>query len=341
METPQFMKKYKKKKYITFLILAILLISGGMIVNKSLTSYEDNTNNPTVINSIEDFDRAMDNNDYIEMEISNYIDLGSVTTERNGSTVSETYYIGINLNEKMLVVSMKDDDYHKLVNEISSSPYLLRGTFSIITNNLRDTLEELLEDAISPEELNELMYEDFLSCETPFDALTSKILMLFFLFIFICVFLYIFCKNTKSMRKLKKQHGSDFEMFFEKVDTEMKSPTALKKGSVTVTQNYIIANSPCTFFVMPINELMWVYRGVTRYYRIIEKSNITFISSNKAKYQITSMNKRNINDLIEYFSQDGQKCIVGYSEELNKMFRKKPDTLVEQWKSDNNNSNNQ
>lgn len=337
METPEFMKKYKKKKYIALLILAILLISGGMIVNKCLTSYEENTNNPTVINSTEDFEKAMDNNDYIEMEISDYIDLGSVTTERNGSKVSETYYIGININEKMLVVSVKEDEYHKLVNETSSS-YLLRGTFSVITNNLRNTLEELLEDAISPEELKELMYEDFLSCETPFDALTSKILMLFFLFIFICVFIYILRKNSKSMRRLKKQYGSDFQVFCEKVDTEMKAPTALNKGSVIVTQNYIIANSPCTFFVMPINELMWVYKGVTRYYRIIEKSNITFVSSNKVKYQIASMNKRNIDNLIEHFSQDGHKCIVGYSEEIDKMFRKKPDTLVQQWKSDNSNN---
>jgi len=340
METPEFMKKYKKKKCIGLLILAILLIGGGIIVYKGLTSYENNTNNPTVINSIEDFENAMANNDYIEMDISDYIDLGSVTTERNGSKISETYYIGININEKMLVVSIRNDEYHRLVNATGST-YLLRGTFSKITNNLRDTLEELLEDAISPEELNELMYEDFLSWETPFGALTSKIIMLFFLFIFICVCIYILCKNSKSMRKLKKQYGSDFQMFCEKVDTEMKASTALRKGAVTVTQNYVVANSPCTFFVMPINELMWVYRGVTRYYRLIEKSNITFISSKKAKYQITSMNKRNINDLIEYFSQDGQKCIVGYSEELNKMFRKKPDTLVQQWKNDNNNSNNQ
>ncbi|MCT4686016.1 DUF6709 family protein [Vallitalea sp.] len=335
MTTLEFIKKYRKKKYISFLILAILLISGAIIVNKCLISYDENTNNPTVINSIEDFNNAMANNDYIEMEISDYIDLGSVTTERNGSTISETFYIGINLNDKMLVVSIKDDEYHNLVSKINSK-YLLRGTLCNITNNLRDTLEELLEDAISAEELNELMYDNFLSCETPIDALTSKILLLIFLFIMSCVFLYVLRKNSRSMRKLKKQHGSDFRMFCERVDAEMKAPTALKKGAITVTQNYIVANSPCTFFVMPINELMWIYRGVTRYYRIIEKSNITFVFSNKAKYQITSINKRNINDLIEYFSQEDQKCIVGFSEELNKMYRKQPDTLIQKWKSNDN-----
>jgi hypothetical protein len=235
----------------------------------------------------------------------------------------------------MLVVSIRDDDYHDLVKNIDQS-YLLRGKFSNITNNLRNTLEELLEDAISSEELDKIMYDDFLSCETPLDALTGKILILVFLFVMSLPFLHSLRKNSKGMRKLKKQHGSDFNMFCEKVDAEMKSPNALKQGAVTITQNYIIANSPCTFFVLPIDELMWVYKGTITYYRIIHKTNITFVFGNKAKYQITSMKKINVDNIIKYFSQEEYKCIVGYSDELDKLYRKQPDVLIDKWKNSDN-----
>ncbi|GKX30745.1 hypothetical protein SH1V18_32250 [Vallitalea longa] len=330
METPQFIKIYKKRKRIGILILAILLISEVILFDRCITSYDNNTNDPTIINNFEELNNAMVNNDYVHLEISEYYDLGSVATERNGSKISETYYIGYGINKKMLVISLKEDEYYEFVRDTNDS-YILKGTFGKINSNLRGTLEELCEDVATPEELHEIMYDYFLSCETPLDALTSKLIIMFFAFLMICVCIYILCKNSRSLRKLKKEHGSDFDMFCEKVDSEMKATTVLRKGAITVTQNYIIANSPCTFFVLPKDELMWVYKGVTRYYRIIKRTNITFVFANKTKYQITSINNKNIDDLIEHFSQDSYKCIVGYSDELDKMYRKQTDAFIQQW----------
>lgn len=332
METPQFIKMYKKKKHISILIIAVLLIIEVVIFDRCITSYDNSTNNATIINDYEDFNKAIVSDDYSHLEISDYIDLGSVATERNGSTVSETFYIGIDINDKLLVASVKEDEYHELVQNADST-YVLKGTFGKINNNLRDTLEELLEDVATPEELHEIMYDYFLSCETPLDTLTFKLVIMFVLLVLIIARIYIMCKNSRSFRKLKKQHGSDFVIFCEKIDSEMKAATVFKRGSIIITKNYIIANSPHQFFVYPIRELMWVYKGVTRYYRIIKKSNITFAFTDKSKYQVTSMGDKDINDVIECFSQDSYKCIVGYSDELDKMYRKQTNELIQQWKN--------
>lgn len=333
METSRFMKKYKRRQLVSFIIWGALLIYIVIGVVNCKITYENNTNNPTIIKNIEDFNKAIGNADYINMEVDDYIDLGSVETTRRRSK-SIKYYIGINIDQKLLLTSLNEREYENFVGEYTGT-YLLKGTFGKINSNLRETIEELLEDEISAEELDLIMYQDFLSYEEPIDVLTVNIFGIILLIILSCMVMFTLIKNAKNLKNLRKYSGDNFEMICEQIDTEMQSSTAYKKGPITITQNYIVASSLRNYFAFPIKELMWTYKGVTRYYRIIRKANITCVFSNKHKYTITAISGNNSDKIIEYIAQNHKECMTGYSDELNKMYRKQPDTFVQQWKMDN------
>lgn len=333
METSRFMKKYKIRQFISFVIWGALLICIAKEVIDCKITYENNTNNPTIIKSIEDFNKAIDNDEYINMEVEDYFNLGSVETKSRRST-SIKYYIGINVDQKILLTSLNEREYSNFVGQYTGT-YLLKGKFGKINSNLRETIEELVEDEISPEELDLIMYPDFLSYEEPIDVLTVNIFGIILLVILSCMILFTLIKNANNLKNLKKYSGDNFEMICEQIDTEMKSPTAYKKGPITITQNYIVASSLRNYFAFPMEELMWTYKGVTRYYRIIRKANITCVFSNKHKYTITAISGKNSDKIIEYIAQNYKDCITGYSDELDKMYRKQPDTFIQQWKMDN------
>ncbi|GKX30746.1 hypothetical protein SH1V18_32260 [Vallitalea longa] len=332
METLQFIERYNKNRRNSIWGLAILLIVEVILAIMCLISYDKSTNNPAIINDFEDFNKAIANNEYAHLEISDYIDLGSVQTKRKNVTFSETFYIGININDKILVVSIKNDDYYELA-ENTSPTYLLKGRFGKIGNELHGTLEELLKDIVTPEELNNMMYDKLLSCEIPTDTLTSKFIIMSFIFFIIIIRIYVIYKKSRNFQKLRKQHNTDFDMFLEKVDIEIKNKNILEKDPIIITENYIISNCSHEFFVYPKSDLMWVYKEVTRYNRVFKSSNITFVFADKSKYEFGTISDKDINEIIEYFSRYGSKCIVGYSNELNKMYKKHTNAFIQQWRN--------
>lgn len=301
-------------------------------------TYYNNTNNPTIVESEKQYYDAVENGRYIQITTEKIYDLGIVkkTTRRKlGIKIKETktYYMGIDLDGKLLTITLSSDEYEKIVKQ-QTGPYLIRGKLKKYNSkDLTYIKNTLIEEGYSLEEVDLFLCLNYLEYMTPFLSAWGYI---FIAILIMIVLLFIFIpnmrKNTSAFKSLKRYSNGEFEKTLHQIDNEIQLSDVYKNKPLTITQNYIIVENHQFVLALPIKELMWVYK-------IIEKGKngrkyycLVLVFSDRGKYKIQFFrNLKGIDDAIQYISEHSTRIIIGSSDELQKLFKKNPNGFILKW----------
>jgi len=105
---------------------------------------------------------------------------------------------------------------------------------------------------------------------------------------------------------------------------EAEAPPRYKGGGWRVTEKYLIRRAPFAFDLLRLSDLLWVYKKVT-------KHSVNFIPTGKTYAgmlvcyggvaEVTGKDK-NVEALLTYAAERAPWAIVGYSDDLSKLFKK-------------------
>jgi len=106
---------------------------------------------------------------------------------------------------------------------------------------------------------------------------------------------------------------------------EADSPPRYKGGGWRVTDKYLIRRAPFTFDLLRLSDLLWAYKKVT-------KHSVNFIPTGKTyagmlvcyggAAEVTGR-EANVDALLTYVAERVPWAILGYSDDLNKLFKQK------------------
>ncbi|WP_032122407.1 DUF6709 family protein [Clostridium amazonitimonense] len=346
MKQSYFMKAYKKRwtSRIKSLILCALVVFG--LIGMGIYTYYNNTNNATVVNNVEDYNKALKDDSYIQISSDMLYDLDIVITETRsklGIKLSEkvkSRFVAINLPPFTLAVALPEDEYIKLM-EQEKGPYILTGTLV----ELKDSELEILKTAIKDNHLLSggfqlVPYLQYLNYEKPINSASVYFTFagLFTIFV-LALYIHGMRKNSMALKSLKNFYNGDIEVAYEEIDDELTSPDVYKNGPITITKNYIVVKTQQIVFALPLKELMWVYKETItkKVYFVIPAGKINslvFVFSDKHVYKVDLFRgEKVIDEVIEYiFNNYANTSFVGYSEELQNLFKKDPEEFILNWK---------
>jgi hypothetical protein len=99
-----------------------------------------------------------------------------------------------------------------------------------------------------------------------------------------------------------------------------------KGGGWSVTDKYLIRRAPFAFDLLRLSDLLWAYKRVT-------KHSVNFIPTGKTysgmlvcyggAAEVTGREK-NVDALLAFAAERAPWAILGYSDDLNNLFKKKP-----------------
>lgn len=345
MKQTYFMKAYKKRWTYRLMALGFLSIVVISLICMGIIKCINNTNNPTIIKTAEDYNTAIRNDSYIHISTNEVYDLGLVmkeTRSKLGLKLSESttaHFVAINLNSRILPVSLPNKEYEKLM-KTGKGPNLFKGTLNKFEeSDLKILKDSLIKDGIPSEHIDSLLYTTYLQYTTPIESATLYF-VLSALLATLTMFLFISAarKNTLALKSLKKYSNGDLEIACKQIDNEIKSPNIYKNNPIIITENYIIVESQQIVFAMPIGELMWVYKKSTKNKIGKKSASIVFVFSDKGTYNVDLFkNSKNSDSIVEYISEHTNTAIVGYSEELANLLKKNPNEFIHQWKTPKDN----
>lgn len=347
MKQSYFMKIYKKRWFYRLITLGLLLIIIGIPLSRSVAKFYKNTNNPTFLETNEDYLKAIqhDYRPYVKISADELINLGLELIEtktENGKEKEKStkgIIVAINLDEKLLAVSIPTKIFDKIIRQEKDS-YLLMGKLTEFKEkDLAVFKDTFVQCGISPDDLSLLLYDTYyLDYMSPFEySLTDFILEAIFIIITLIIFIPMIYKNIKSYKSLKKYSHGDIEIACQQIDNEIKMPDVYKNGCFTITRNYMIVDSQKIVFALPLNELMWVYKRISQRkingIPIFPKvHSLVFVFSDKNTYKVNLYkNRRKLDETLQYINQNCATPIVGFSEDLEDLYNKNPNEFIRKW----------
>jgi hypothetical protein len=251
--------------------------------------------------------------------------------------------IAVDLGDKAIAISLPLKEYERVASQ-AAGPYVFRGVLKDFTAAEASDLETIfLQDGITKSQLDSILYKKYLDYQTPLESVLIYIIIAAGILIFIAAaFLPPFIRNRKAFKSLKNYSNSDLQMAYNRIDNEAAMPGVFTRGPITITQNYVIAQSRQIVFALPISELMWVYKKVitNKTYGItVGKTNsLVFVFSNKRTFnvEIAKKDAEAIDDVLAYFAQNCPTVFVGFSQERANMLQKNSSEFIRLWKSNVN-----
>lgn len=347
MKQSHFMKIYTKRrlpKLIGLILCVIIFIAVACLIGFKCYNYDKN---PAIIKTHEDYMKAIKNNSFVNIYSKELYDLDIevIETESRGdikiSEETKSIFVAMKLDGKLLPVCLPISRYEEIVDG-ETGPYFIWGSLTKIEDeDLPLFRNSLIECGFSPEGVDLLLNTYYLEYETPLQSASKDLSwMLLIMMILSLAFIPFLHRTSSALKSLKKYSKDDLERTYEQIDKEITSHDVYKDGPITITEHYIMVDSRQVFFVLPLKELMWVYRRTVhkKIYGIIpsgKKENIIFVFSNKKPY-IVDLHKKHhrIDSTLQYISAHCDTTIVGFSKELKRLFRRKPNEFVRRWKED-------
>jgi len=350
-----FKKSYKKRWIYRYIALSFLLIVAISSIGIGSIIYYNNLNNFAIVKTDDDYNNALKNDNYIKIYADEIYDLDigiTETTSKFGIKINErtkANYIAINVDTKILIVSIPTDKYEEIIKQ-KSGPYLLQGQlWGIDDNDLEYIKKSLVSKNLSMEKLNSIVHVNYLDYATPLNSVEPFYAVSLILFLVGAICLPIMYKNTTALKRLKKYSNGDIEMAYMQIDNEVNSQDIYENAPLKITQNYLIVETQKITFAMPLKELIWAYKKVTKHkvYGIIPVAKINtlvLVFSDKKKYEIpiTKINKNadNVDDIVRYIGNHSNKTFIGYSKELEDLFKKDFEQFIFKWKNHVNDKTN-
>lgn len=351
MKESYFIKNYRKRwRYrIIALIACAIAILGSMAVG--IYTYYNNKNNPVVVENLEDYKRALNNDSYIQISADKIYDLNVDvinTTSKLGIPLFKevkSKFIAIDLAPYTLAVEVPKKNFEKFISK-SKGHYVLKGKLIEFEDNDLESIKNAMKNNYSLSKgANLETYFQYLRYESPINSalvyFTVAVLLLIFILI---LYIRVMRKNSVALKSLKNFSNDDFETTCHKIDNELASPNIYKNGPISITKNYIVVQTQQIVFALPLKELMWVYRETIKKKACLvvpcgRYSRLKFVFSDKNTYTVDLYRKEEIIDeVINYISKNCKTCFVVYTDEFEKLFKKNCDEFILKWRCHKENS---
>ena len=312
-------KKFYLKQLIAPVILLVLIIIINVNTSFSTLFFKtDLTNN---METIEEY-----NNKYVQFTFDTLFS----THEKvyYGRFCIGTYYYSF-INNKCLFVLLpnylSDNDTERLEN-ITVSGKLL-NEHSIRTSLIENMAAKL---NWSTQGLDEVSYSHFLTASrftTIPDYLLSFICFVSLIYsvysIVISIVSIINPVLSPPVQRLRR-YGNPKELLDE-ADIELSTLPQLATEDMFITEHYFIEISAYGIAIVPIKEMVWLYKHSTIEKRFGIHVNISYtlhISAKKSFYINCPKNiKSNIDGIIDYLAETNHDIIVGFNKENKRIAR--------------------
>ncbi|WBW94675.1 DUF6709 family protein [Oceanirhabdus sp. W0125-5] len=339
MEQSYFMKIYKKRWFYRFITLGCLMLVIIGLLGMGGYTYNNNINNPVMVETNEDYYDAVEKDSYVQISSKEIYDLGIVKTRSRrklGIKISETkmYYMALELEGRLLTISLPEKIYEE-INKQQTGPYLIKGEFKEYSSKDFEYIRNsLIEDGLTVKEVDTLLYSNYLDYMTPLDSVSSYLIFSgLIMVVILVVFIPIIRKNSTALKSLKKYSNGNLEKILQQIDNEIELSGVYKNKPFTITRSFLIVESNQIVFALPLSELMWVYKSTVKNKTGKKFHSLVFVFSDKGKYKVDLNGKiQIIDETIKFISENCSAPIIGYSEELDKLFKKNPDEFIKQWK---------
>ena len=350
MKQYSFKRTYRKRWAYRCIALSFLLLIAIFSAFIGLGKYYSHLNNPTLVQTDAEYNKALQNDSYIKIYASKIYDLGIVETEtrtKYGIQTSKTdtaRFVAIAIDKKLLVVSLPTAKYKEFMAQ-KSGAYTLEGKLNgFKDDDLAYIKNSLVSNRVSPAQVNLLLYINYLNYETPFSSALIYFIVAGIIFVVtLILFIPVVHRNTSAIRRLKKYSNGDLEMAYQQIDDDANMPDIYKNGPVKITRRYIIVETQSITFAMPLSELVWAYKGTIQH-RINgiptgKTNNLILAFSDKAMYKVEIFKgDKKIDEILQYIFAHSDKTFVGYSKELAAMFKKNFTQFISEWQSHKNNN---
>lgn len=108
-------------------------------------------------------------------------------------------------------------------------------------------------------------------------------------------------------------------------EEELHKPPVLKAGIFTVTDHYLIAASKIQLYILPLDQIVWVYKHSSLHRLRFKRLRITYtlrVVANKKLTMIASVQpKEDVDAVIECISQRNPDVLVNYSRDNERLAR--------------------
>jgi hypothetical protein len=134
--------------------------------------------------------------------------------------------------------------------------------------------------------------------------------------------------NRKNHERLEKYIGITaaehaFDSEFNTRDNYMKA------GNLHITQNWIFSSETGNTFLMPVSEIVWVYKTAARK-KQGRTYKMTMIFSDGSRSELR-MNGENCRDAMEALSSRSKNIIIGFSDKLMYSWEADGKSFIEEW----------
>jgi hypothetical protein len=110
-------------------------------------------------------------------------------------------------------------------------------------------------------------------------------------------------------------------------EREMESSVRFKKAGIVVTDNFMIERGFLTFNLFPFHHLLWAYKKVTtrmvNFIPVAKTSEAVFVFYGGST--VFPSRKKLVHEVLTYAAARAPWAILGYSDELHKVFKKDTD----------------
>ena len=306
-------KCYKRKiiaplVYLAFILLLIFISPIYSILN------------PNVLDSTKSIKEQYNRNGYITADLKNLYFTGYT---KEWLTGTEGYYYYTNVNDDCIIVLLTPDtcEQGKPVIEnvtVKGKIYKNSKTETELLNRLAKDLswdEEGITSTLSNYNINEPATTGFLTWALIILALGSGIISLIFVIIY---GLFIINPSISTPVLRLKAYGNS-DKLLELAEEELATLPQLATEDMYITEHFFIEVSIYGVAIVPIDEILWIYKYSTLYKFLWHHFKISYtlhITANKHLYIKCPKNeKSDIDGVIEYLSEANHNILVGFSEE--------------------------
>jgi len=248
--------------------------------------------------------------------------VGTFYDKDTGKTVGNYYMIILDGNPGSIVVACSQKDY----------PDGDTNTFSgklVADDDRAGTIGDLTQYGYSYSEANARLYQNYVDGTQANDNYSAGFWAIPFV-IFALVSAFYIYNNNKSRKRLARY--GDLAAMEANFDYEYTSGQAFKAGKVTVTPHWIFGEAAYNVFLMPLSEVVWMYKQVIqrRTYGIPTGKNFnTFLAFSDGSSRMIPASEENTNMLLGFLGAVSPGTIQGFSREFMKAWKKNPAGFID------------
>ena len=159
----------------------------------------------------------------------------------------------------------------------------------------------------------------FLAVLLSFIAISMLVYFLNSIVVFIFPGIHPTCLYLKKLTKGRKD--------IDTVSIEVTNRIVLKTSNFILTKHYLIINNLLTFEIVPLGRIIWAFEH-SKWHKILWHKtrlsyNLSIMYGHKIKIDSSKNTKEEIDTIINYFKENYDSIIIGYSKENKKLAHQK------------------